>query len=115
MIVNIASRAAFRGDDPHLMHYAASKGGVVALTRSIVRGYGRENVLAYVVAPGFVRTERQEAVIARRGEAAMIADIPLGEMAGPEEVANIVAFLVSGQARHATGATIDVNGGSYFH
>jgi 3-oxoacyl-[acyl-carrier protein] reductase len=115
IIVNIASRAAFRGDDPHLMHYAASKGGVVALTRSIARGYARDNVLAYVIAPGFVRTERQEDVIAERGEHAMIRDIPLGEMARPEDIAPLVTFLASGAARHSTGATIDVNGASYFH
>lgn len=115
IIVNIASRAAFRGDDPELMHYAASKGAVVALTRSIAKGYGGEKVLAYVVAPGFVRTERQEAVIRLRGEAVMTKDIPLGEMAAPEDVANCVTFLASGLARHATGATIDINGASYFH
>lgn len=115
IIVNLASRAAFRGDDPHLMHYAASKGAVVALTRSIARGYAASNVLAYVVAPGFVRTERQQDVIRQRGEQEMTRDIPLGEMASPEDVANVVAFLASGRARHATGATIDVNGASYIH
>jgi 3-oxoacyl-[acyl-carrier protein] reductase len=115
IIINIASRAAFRGDDPHLMHYAASKGAVVALTRSIARGYAADNILAYVVAPGFVRTERQEGVIRQRGEAAMTRDIPLGEMASPDDIANVVAFFASGLARHATGATIDINGASYFH
>jgi NAD(P)-dependent dehydrogenase (short-subunit alcohol dehydrogenase family) len=114
-IVSIASRAAFRGDDPHLMHYAASKGAVVALTRSIARNFAAEKILAYVVAPGFVRTERQEGVILERGEAAMVRDIPLGEMASPDDVAAVVAFLASGAARHATGATIDINGASYFH
>ncbi|MGE0006480.1 MAG: SDR family NAD(P)-dependent oxidoreductase [Parvibaculaceae bacterium] len=115
IVINIASRAAFRGDDPHLIHYAASKGAVVALTRSIARGYAHRNVLAYLVAPGFVRTERQEGVIAARGEAAMIRDIPLGEMASSSDIAPIVVFLASGAARHATGATIDINGASYFH
>ena len=56
-IINVASRAAFRGDNPDAMHYAASKGGVIALTRSIARGYARENILAYAVAPGWVRTD----------------------------------------------------------
>jgi len=114
-IINVASRAAFRGDEPHLMHYAASKGALVALTRSIARGYAKHNILAYVVAPGFVRTERQEGVIRRRGEEVMLRDIPLGEMARPEDVANVIAFLASGLARHATGTTIDINGASYFH
>jgi NAD(P)-dependent dehydrogenase (short-subunit alcohol dehydrogenase family) len=97
------------------MHYAASKGAVVALTRSIAKGYAAQKVLAYVLAPGFVRTERQEDVIRERGEASMVKDIPLGEMATPADIANIVAFLASGLARHATGATIDINGASYFH
>lgn len=114
-IINVASRAAFRGDDPHLMHYAASKGAMVAYTRSIARGYGAQGVLAYVVAPGFVRTERQEGVIERRGVEVMTRDIPLGEMAHPQDVANVIVFLASGLARHATGATIDINGASYFH
>lgn len=114
-IIGVASRAAFRGDEPHLMHYAASKAALVALTRSIARGYAKDNILAYVVAPGFVRTERQEEVIRRRGEEVMLRDIPLGEMARPEDVANVIAFLASGLARHATGTTIDINGASYFH
>jgi 3-oxoacyl-[acyl-carrier protein] reductase len=114
-VISVASRAAFRGDDPHLMHYAASKAALVALTRSIARGYAQDNILAYIIAPGFVRTERQEDVIRRRGEEVMLRDIPLGEMARPEDVANVIAFLASGLARHATGTTIDINGASYFH
>lgn len=115
IVINIASRAGLRGDDAHLMHYAASKGGVIAFTRSIAKSYAKDKVLAYVVAPGFVRVERQEGVIKRRGLETMLRDVPLGEMAGPEDVAVIVAFLASGVARHATGATIDINGASYFH
>jgi NAD(P)-dependent dehydrogenase (short-subunit alcohol dehydrogenase family) len=114
-VISVASRAAFRGDEQHLMHYAASKAALVALTRSIARGYAQDNILAFIIAPGFVRTERQEEVIRRRGEELMLRDIPLGEMARPEDVANVIAFLASGLARHATGATIDINGASYFH
>ncbi len=111
-IVNVASRAAFRGDNPDAMHYAASKGGVIALTRSIARGYARENILAYAVAPGWVRTEMAEGYL--REHAADIArDIPLGDVVPPEEVGRVVAFLASGLARHMTGATLDVNGASY--
>lgn len=111
-IINVASRAAFRGDNPDAMHYAASKGGVIALTRSIARGYARENILAYAVAPGWVRTDMAEEYL--REHAADIArDIPLGDVVPPEEVANTVAFLASGLARHMTGATLDLNGASY--
>ena len=112
-IINIASRAAFRGDEPDYMHYAASKGAVVAFTKSIARGFGRDNVVAYAVAPGWVLTDMAQAAIAVKGMAALTRDIPMGAMAPPEDVANVVAFLASGLARHASGTTIDVNGASY--
>jgi NAD(P)-dependent dehydrogenase (short-subunit alcohol dehydrogenase family) len=112
-IINIASRAAFRGDDPNMFHYAASKGAVVSLTKSIARGYARDGVLAYAIAPGWVLTEMARPAIVSRGIEALTRDIPIGALAPPEEVANIVAFLASGLARHATGATIDINGASY--
>ncbi|NES69200.1 MAG: SDR family oxidoreductase [Okeania sp. SIO2D1] len=112
-IINIASRAAFRGDDPQHIHYAASKGGVISLTRTIARGFAESNILAYAVAPGFVRTETVESYLQQVGEDFATRDIPLGKLATPEDVANVVAFLASGLAPHATGATIDINGASY--
>jgi 3-oxoacyl-[acyl-carrier protein] reductase len=112
-IVNVSSRAAFRGDDPHYMHYAASKGAVVALTKSIARGYAKDGVLAYGVAPGWVRTDMAEQSIQMVGMERLVRDIPMGEMAPPQDVANVIAFLASGLAPHATGTTIDVNGASY--
>jgi NAD(P)-dependent dehydrogenase (short-subunit alcohol dehydrogenase family) len=113
IIVNVASRAAFRGDQPELMHYAASKAGLVALTRSIARGFGAHNITAYVVAPGFVLTEMAEQAIADYGPEFVRKDIALSDMTGPQDVANVVAFLASGLARHATGSVVDVNGASY--
>ena len=112
-IINVASRAAFRGDTPDYMHYAASKAGMVALTRSIARGFAADGVVAYALAPGFVRTEMAENFVRVHGADAATRDIPLGEMVPPEEVANVAVFLASGRARHATGATIDINGASY--
>ncbi|WP_104990022.1 SDR family NAD(P)-dependent oxidoreductase [Deinococcus sp. NW-56] len=111
-IINVASRAAFRGDNPDAMHYAASKGGVIALTRSIARGYAREGILAYAVAPGWVRTDMAEEYL-REHAADLARDIPMGDVVPPEEVAHTVAFLASGLARHMTGATLDLNGASY--
>jgi 3-oxoacyl-[acyl-carrier protein] reductase len=113
VIVNVASRAAFRGDEPNYMQYAASKGALVALTKSIARGFAREGVVAYGVAPGWVRTEMAEQAVTERGMEALMRDVPMGVMAPPEDVASVIAFLVSGLARHATGTTIDVNGASY--
>ncbi|SMB84381.1 SDR family NAD(P)-dependent oxidoreductase [Deinococcus hopiensis] len=112
IIVNVASRAAFRGDNPDAMHYAASKGGVIALTRSIARGYARENVLAYAVAPGWVSTDMAQAYIEAHADT-IAREIPLGEVVPPEEVANTIAFVASGLVRHMTGATLDLNGASY--
>jgi 3-oxoacyl-[acyl-carrier protein] reductase len=112
-IINISSRAAFRGDSPHYMHYAASKGAVVALTKSIARGYARDGVLAYGIAPGWVATDMARQSIQMVGLEKLVQDIPMGTMAPPQDVANVVAFLASGLAPHATGTTIDVNGASY--
>lgn len=112
-IINVASRAAFRGDAPEYMHYAASKAGVIALTRSIARGFAHQNILAYAVAPGFVSTKMADAFVQEYGEAAVTRDIPLGKLAPPQDVANTIAFLASGLAPHATGTTIDINGASY--
>lgn len=114
-IVNIASRAAFRGDLQDSMHYAASKGGVVALTRSIAKGYAADNIMAYIVAPGWVATARVMPKLTAPGNEYLMDEIPMGSAAPPEEVANIVGFLLAGKARHATGSTIDINGASYFH
>jgi NAD(P)-dependent dehydrogenase (short-subunit alcohol dehydrogenase family) len=86
---------------------------MVALTRTIARGFAKDNILAYAVAPGFVRTEKKEATIKERGEEAFTWDIPLGKIAEPRDVANTVAFLASGLVPHATGTTIDINGASY--
>lgn len=112
-IINVASRAAFRGDDPPYMQYAASKGALVALTKSIARGFAADGIVAYGIAPGWVRTEMAEPTIAARGLAALTHDIPMGDMAPPDEVAQVITFLASGLARHATGTTIDINGASY--
>lgn len=113
IIINVASRAAFRGDTPDYMHYAASKGGVIALTRSIARGFAPDNILAFAIAPGFVKTEMVDDFIQEYGEAVVTRDIPLGKIAPPQDVANAIAFLASGLAPHATGTTIDINGASY--
>ncbi len=114
-IVNIASRAAFRGDTSDYLAYAASKGGVVALTRSIARAYGKQHIKAFVVAPGFVRTDMAEGFIQQYGEGFVVNDLALPLLTQPEDVAPTVAFLLSGLADHCTGSTIDINGGSYVH
>ena len=113
IIINLASRAAFRGEDPEYWHYAAAKAGVVAMTRTIARQYGREGITAFAVAPGFVNTPFNDALVERYGLDFFAQDTGLGEVAGPQDLANVIVFLASGLARHATGTTIDVNGASY--
>jgi 3-oxoacyl-[acyl-carrier protein] reductase len=114
-IINISSRAAFRGDQPPYFAYAASKGGLVALTRSIARAFGKAGILAFNVAPGFTRTEMAQDFLDEYGEEYVAGDIALERLTEPDDIAPFVVFLASGLADHATGCTIDVNAGSYVH
>lgn len=114
-IINVASRAAFRGDQPEYMTYAASKAGLVALTRSIARGCGSEGIRAFVVAPGFVRTDMAQDFIDTYGEEHAIRGLAIDRLTEPDDVAPTVVFLASGLADHATGATVDINAASYVH
>jgi 3-oxoacyl-[acyl-carrier protein] reductase len=112
-IVNIASRAAYRGDSPAHWHYAASKAGMVAMTKSIARGYAAEGILAFAICPGFTMTGMAEDYLASRGGDKLLADIPLGRVAQPEEVATAAKFLALEAPPSMTGGVIDVNGASY--
>lgn len=112
-IVNVASRAAYRGDSPAHWHYAASKAGMVAMTKSIARGFAGDGVLAFAVCPGFTMTGMAEDYLSSRGGEKLLADIPLGKVADPEEVANAVAYLALEAPPSMTGAVLDINGASY--
>ena len=112
-IINIASRAAYRGDSPDHWHYAASKAGMVAMTKSIARGYAHDNILAFAVCPGFTMTGMAEDYLSSRGGDALLADIPLGRVADPAEVATTVRFLALEAPASMTGAVLDINGASY--
>lgn len=114
-IINVSSRAAFRGDTADYLAYAASKGGVVALTRSVARAYGKQGVKAFNIAPGFVRTDMAQDFMDQYGEDYALNDIALNQLTEPKDLAPTVAFLASGLADHATGCTIDINAGSYVH
>jgi 3-oxoacyl-[acyl-carrier protein] reductase len=110
VIINVASRSSHRGDDADHLAYGAAKGGLLSLTKGIARGYARDNILAYAVAPEWVATEI--AVQAQEASSAA-AQLPLGEITPPQDVAEVIAFLASGRSRHATGATIDITGADY--
>ena len=108
IIVNLASRSSHRGDDADHLAYGAAKGGLLALTKGIARGFARDRILAYAVAPGWVATD-----LAGPEVAAQAATLPMGEVTPPEDVAEVVAFLASGRSPHTTGATIDITGADY--
>jgi NAD(P)-dependent dehydrogenase (short-subunit alcohol dehydrogenase family) len=112
-IVNIASRAAYRGDSPQHWHYAASKGGMVAMTKSVARAYAGQGIFAFAVCPGFTASEMVEDYLASRGGQQITADIPLGRVATADEVAETVRWLALDAPPSSTGAVIDVNGASY--
>ncbi|MEA3032628.1 MAG: 3-oxoacyl-[acyl-carrier protein] reductase [Sphingomonadales bacterium] len=112
-IVNVASRAAYRGDSPQHWHYAASKAGMIGMTKSIARGYAAEGILAFAVCPGFTASEMIDDYMSSRGGQQILADIPLGRVATAAEVAETVRWLAVDAPPSATGAVIDVNGASY--
>ena len=112
-IVHVASRAGFRGDSPDHWHYAASKGGMLALHKTIARAYAGQGILSYAIAPGFTDTSMAEDYLETRGGEGLLADIPLGRVATPEEIAAIIAFCALDAPPSMTGATLDANGASY--
>ena len=112
-IVNVASRAGWRGDSPQHWHYAASKAAIIGMTKTIARAYAAENILAFAVAPGFTVSEMTEDYLQGRGGAAIVADIPLGRVASTTEVAEVIRWLATEAPASSTGSTIDVNGASY--
>lgn len=114
-IINIASRAAFRGDQAEYLAYAASKAGLVSLTKSIARAYGKDGVKAFVIAPGFVRTEMAKEFMDLYGEEHAKGDIALERLTEPKDLAPLITFIASGMADHSTGSTFDINAGSYMH
>ena len=112
-IVNVASRAAHRGDSPAHWHYAASKGAMVAMTKTIARAYAKEGIYAFAVSPGFTRTGMAEEYLASRGGLALLADYTVwpGSRAGGNRPDRHVLALDAPPSM--TGATIDANGASY--
>src|SRR6187455_3289913 len=112
-LVHIASRAGHRGDSPEHWHYAASKGGMLALHKTIARAYAFEGILSFAITPGFTNTGMAEDYLASRGGAGLIADIPLGRVATPGEIATMAAFCALDAPPSMTGAVLDANGASY--
>ena len=112
-IVNIASRAAYRGDSPAHWHYAASKSGMVAMTKTIARAYAKDGILAFAICPGFTMTGMADEYLASRGGDKLLAGIPLGRVAMPDEVGEMARWCAMDAPASMTGAVLDVNGASY--
>lgn len=113
IIINIASRASYRGDTEEYAAYAASKAGMVALTKSMARGFSNRGVVAYSIAPGFIETDMARDAVETLGKDYITKDSVFDEITQPHEVAEVVTFLASGKVPHASGQTFHINGGSY--
>jgi 3-oxoacyl-[acyl-carrier protein] reductase len=111
-IINVASRAAFRGET-EFADYGASKAALVNLTRSIARGCARDNIVASCVAPGFIETEMAKPELEAHREE-ILSQIPLRRVGSVGDVAGVILFLASPMADYLNGVTIDINGGSWF-
>lgn len=112
-IINVASRAAYRGET-EFADYGASKAALVNLTISIARACAKDNITSTCVAPGFIVTEMARSELEAHSEE-IVKQIPLGRVGTVEDVAGVILFLASPLADYLNGATIDVNGGSWFH
>lgn len=110
-IVNVSSINGLRGKFGQV-NYAASKAGLIGLTKSVARELGRSSVNVNAVAPGMILTE-MTADVPDEAKAKAIEETVLGRLAQPEEVASVIAFLCSDEARHITGEVIQIDGGQY--
>ncbi len=110
-IVNIASVLG-RAGQAGQVNYAASKAGIIGLTRSLAREVASRNITVNAVAPGYIETP-MTAVLSEEVTKAMLATVPLGRRGTPQDVANAVKFLASDAASYITGHVLDVNGGMF--
>lgn len=110
-IINITSVVGAMGN-PGQANYVASKAGVIGFTKALARELASRNITVNAVAPGYVDTE-MTINLSEKAKEAMIAQIPLGRTAKPEDIAGVVEFLASEKAAYITGQVIHVNGGMY--
>jgi 3-oxoacyl-[acyl-carrier protein] reductase len=112
-IINITSVVGAAGN-PGQANYCASKAGVAGMTRSLARELGSRNITVNCVAPGFIATDMTD-TLPEAQKAALMAQIPLGRLGSPEDIASAVTYLASAQAGYITGSELHVNGGMYMN
>lgn len=110
-IVNITSVVGASGN-PGQANYAAAKAGVAGMTRALARELGSRGITVNCIAPGFIATDMTDS-LPEAQKTALLAQIPLGRLGSPDEIADAVAFLASPQAGYITGTELHVNGGMY--
>lgn len=108
-IISIASIIGLMGN-PGQANYAASKAGIIALTKTVAKELASRNINANAVAPGFIQTE-MTAKLSEEIKKKMLEAIPLGKLGTPEDVANVCLFLASAESSYITGQTITIDGG----
>jgi 3-oxoacyl-[acyl-carrier protein] reductase len=117
-IINFTSIAARRGSDRVGVHYAAAKGGIIGLTKTLALELGPFGITVNAIAPGYIKTERiakaSWGMPSAEAEKLFVESLPLRRAGKPEDIAGVVAMLCSEAGAYVSGATIDVNGGWYF-
>lgn len=115
VIILMSSWVAQRGvTNPKMLAYAASKSAIKAVAQSIARGYAKDHIYTYIIAPGIVRTKMSvDFAVLQGGEDEVTKTLAMGEWVPPEELGELIAFLAAGNVRHLSGATLDVNGATY--
>lgn len=113
ILINVSSRASYRGDTGPFASYAASKGGLTAFTKTVAREFGKYGIAAYTIAPGFIDTDMAREGISDYGKEYLTKDNVLEQLTPPSEVGELVSWLAKGKVKHMTGATFHINAGSY--
>lgn len=108
-IINIASIVGVSGN-PGQANYVAAKAGLIGLTKSTAKELATRNILVNAIAPGFITTDMTD-VLTEDQKDAILSQIPLEKLGEPEDIANVVCFLASDEAKYITGQTIHVDGG----
>jgi NAD(P)-dependent dehydrogenase (short-subunit alcohol dehydrogenase family) len=114
-IITLSSWAAQKGaTNPASIAYGSSKAALHAATHTIARAFAKDGILAYIIAPGVVRTRLSEQFAATQGgEENITKSLAMGEWVPPEEIGALITYLAAGRVRHLSGATLDINGASY--